>query len=821
MKTRSILVVWMLICASVVLDACKKVAPDEIVEDEPKQISDEQREQDLDFFTSEMSGVLESDDPAGNFLAKKEQIEKLESVSDVYMSGDACVIETYQGPRFVFSLNQLPSYFDDETDEDDGGITGSRVSAGGAAHRVAQSATGSGKVAIFNFFSNQNKRKNQNALVDDAKEMFENAGAAVAYYDYTFTYDQLDGILKSPNPFYDVVYIDTHGFYDSKTGYSYMMTGETYNSKATVTDPFTGTEIAAEQTYQYDEYSKVYKRTYSVANLASNTFQKKLVYISSCEALKGSVGWAAPISLIVGWEGSNVVGQAVGLNMFARMLKLKESARTAIKQNGWDATLVKDAGTGAKLGILSGNDFQFPDCAYSTGRQNHNFKFSQPALGQYFTTGLFSKKLIVTGTYPQNISIDNDMQLMICKMVDYNENIPDFSKNPQYVSISKDKFNGGIFSFTLSKPDAGAYFIQFTGVDSEITELIISSKSFYYNLAEDPEVTPFRVTTGEATEITDKRARIHGEITSDGYPITLRGLLYSTVPDILDNGEYTQGIDGVNTDHAIGIPMVELTPGTTYYYVAYAVNSNGKVAFGEEKSFTTEGGDGSAFDSIKMVFVQGGTFTMGCTAEQGGACYDDEKPAHQVTLSDFYIGKYEVTQAQWKAVMGSNPSGFSGCDNCPVEQVSWDDVQEFIQKLNAGTGLNYRLPTEAEWEDAARGGAQSRGYKYSGSNSVDEVAWHWDNSGSKTHPVGTKKANELGIYDMSGNVYEWCSDWYGAYSSEAQTNPKGPSSASDRVLRGGCWYGVSGGCRVSYRSHVTPDYRRGDFVGFRLARSSN
>jgi formylglycine-generating enzyme required for sulfatase activity len=190
---------------------------------------------------------------------------------------------------------------------------------------------------------------------------------------------------------------------------------------------------------------------------------------------------------------------------------------------------------------------------------------------------------------------------------------------------------------------------------------------------------------------------------------------------------------------------------------------------------------------IEMVLVKGGTFTMGCTAEQGSDCFDWEKPAHKVTLSDFYIGKYEVTQAQWIAVMGSNPSRFSDCENCPVEWVSWEDVQDFIQKLNTKTGLNYRLPTEAEWEYAARGGAQSWGYKYSGSNNVDEVAWFSDNSGKKTHPVGTKKANELGIYDMSGNVWEWCYDWYGYYSSEAKTNPKGASSASLRVLRGGSW----------------------------------
>ena len=217
-----------------------------------------------------------------------------------------------------------------------------------------------------------------------------------------------------------------------------------------------------------------------------------------------------------------------------------------------------------------------------------------------------------------------------------------------------------------------------------------------------------------------------------------------------------------------------------------------------------------------MVYVKGGTFTMGATAEQGSDAYDNEKPVHSVTLSDYYIGKYEVTQAQWKAIMGSNPSEWKG-DNLPVENVSWDDIQEFITKLNAQTGKKFRLPTEAEWEYAARGGNQSKGYKYSGSNSISDVAWYYDNSSSKTHPVGQKSPNELGVYDMSGNVYEWCQDWYSssAYSSSSQTNPTGPSSGSYRVLRSGGWNSSARYCRVSNRAGSTPDSRGGN-LGFRL-----
>ena len=215
--------------------------------------------------------------------------------------------------------------------------------------------------------------------------------------------------------------------------------------------------------------------------------------------------------------------------------------------------------------------------------------------------------------------------------------------------------------------------------------------------------------------------------------------------------------------------------------------------------------------SFNMVFVEGGTFEMGSDDSEAS---DDEKPVHSVTLSDYYIGETEVTQELWEAVMGSNPSYFKGLKN-PVDYVSWDDCQEFVKRLNEITGKTFRLPTEAEWEYAARGGNKSRGYKYSGSNTIGDVAWYHSNSSSMTHQVGTKAPNELGIYDMSGNVWEWCSDWYGDYSSSSQTNPTGPTSGSDRVCRGGSWGSNAQGCRVAFRGINTPDFRH-DYLGFRL-----
>ena len=232
-----------------------------------------------------------------------------------------------------------------------------------------------------------------------------------------------------------------------------------------------------------------------------------------------------------------------------------------------------------------------------------------------------------------------------------------------------------------------------------------------------------------------------------------------------------------------------------------------------------------------MVQVKGGCFQMGGTPEQGSDAYNNEKPVHEVTLSDYYMGKYEVRQSEWEAVMGNNPSRFKGAD-LPVEQVSWEDCHEFIGRLNALTGLSFKLPTEAQWEYAARGGNLSKGYKYSGSNNLGEVGWYWENSGDRvltgewgwekvdrnhcrTHRVSEKQPNELGLYEMSGNVYEWCEDWYGGYSVTSQRDPLGATSGSNRVYRGGGWISVAWYCRVSIRNSGVPGDRY-NYLGFRL-----
>lgn len=253
-----------------------------------------------------------------------------------------------------------------------------------------------------------------------------------------------------------------------------------------------------------------------------------------------------------------------------------------------------------------------------------------------------------------------------------------------------------------------------------------------------------------------------------------------------------QGVIVYKTDGTkIKVPYTLLDSIATYTYEEGQDDADDNA---EVKEYTVGG------VTFKMIRVEAGTFRMGSTS--GGS---SEQPVHSVTISkDYYIGETEVTQELWTAVMGTNPSNFTSDSQLPVEMVSWNDCQTFITKLNSLTGATFRLPTEAEWEFAARGGNKSQGYTYSGSNTIDNVAWYSGNSSSKTHVVKTKSPNELGIYDMSGNVRECCQDWYGSYSSAAVTDPTGASSGSYRVTRGGGWDYDAANCSCASRVASTP-----------------
>lgn len=219
--------------------------------------------------------------------------------------------------------------------------------------------------------------------------------------------------------------------------------------------------------------------------------------------------------------------------------------------------------------------------------------------------------------------------------------------------------------------------------------------------------------------------------------------------------------------------------------------------------------------SFYMVWVEGGNFTMGATKEQPGYGSANEKPAHKVFLDDYYIGACEVTQELWVTVMGNNPSEFKNNNN-PVENVSYDDCQLFIKRLNKISGHKFRLPTEAEWEYAAKGGNKSNEFIYSGGNYIESVAWYDVNSNAMTNPVGSKQSNEIGIFDMSGNVWEWCYDKYGPYALGNQKNPKGSTKGTEYVMRGGSWNHGNNSCRVSVRLSHKANYKSNN-IGLRLA----
>ncbi len=290
-----------------------------------------------------------------------------------------------------------------------------------------------------------------------------------------------------------------------------------------------------------------------------------------------------------------------------------------------------------------------------------------------------------------------------------------------------------------------------------------------------------------------------------------------------ENTNYSSPVDLRNTVTAAVKKMEGINTGNSYPS-SYNNNGNGNSYYGNAASGQnyTENAFGI---NMKMVYVQGGSYNMGCTGEQGSDCDNDEQTVRYVTVSDFYIGQVEITQAQWQAVMGTSvyqqqskavgSSTYGTGNDYPMYYVSWEEAKEFCRRLSQQTGKTYRLPTEAEWEYAARGGKKTQNTKYAGGYSLDYVGWYTNNSGGKTHAVGTKNANELGIYDMSGNVWEWCEDWYGDYRSYDTDNPTGASSGSYRVLRGGSWRSNAGNCRVSNRNGSSPGHRD-DSDGFRV-----
>ena len=435
-------------------------------------------------------------------------------------------------------------------------------------------------------------------------------------------------------------------------------------------------------------------------------------------------------------------------------------------------------------------------------------------------------------------------------MYSTNSQLNMFAGTTYFHYCDRDSVGGFSTDLTTLAPSTTYYYCSFVVVyNDDNTKYHYGEIKSFATEEGTPVEKEIVAITGEVSDITSSSAVISGYVENLGTEESgvNVGVLYSTDSTLeINSGTFVSS--GNNTNGKYTITLTGLAAETTYYYRSCVV-VGGDVYYGNVMSFTTkeraEVGNSVSFTikgtTFSMLPVEGGSFVMGATSEQGSDADDDEYPLHQVTLSDYYIGQYEVTQGLWETVMSytgecadgssiiayawgiwlgdNDPSSTYGLGaNYPAYYVSYEDIVDiFIPRLNQITGRTFRLPTEAEWEYAARGGNKSKGYKYSGSNTIDDVAWYSSNSSSKTHEVGTKAPNELGIYDMSGNVYEWCSDWYGSYSTSAQVDPTGPSTGSNRVLRGGGRNSSARYCRVSYRSSYTPSPRNYDSSsGFRL-----
>lgn len=397
------------------------------------------------------------------------------------------------------------------------------------------------------------------------------------------------------------------------------------------------------------------------------------------------------------------------------------------------------------------------------------------------------------------------------------------------VSPNEDMSNAITFTLEKTITDDGPYDFVFTATGlQKSTDYWCQVEVGNDYLSRQTEMQKFSthskdvlVKTDNVTSIGFSTAISGGEATIyDNSTITAHGVCWSTSPNPNTYGSHTLLNSNENCFQCI---LSDLSANTSYYVCAYVIASN-EIIYGNELTFTTIEPIAQSFTisgtTFKMLPVSGGTFEMGATAEQGGDAWDIETPVHYVTLNDFFMGETEVTKALWKAVMGTNPGNTSG-DNLPVGSVSWYDCNEFVNQLNDKlsaqlNGKEFSLPTEAQWEYAARGGQESQGYKYSGSNNIDDVAWYDANSDNQTHPVAQKQANELGLYDMSGNVSEWCFDWFGNYSSgNTQINPTGPNYGTVRVSRDGAYCDDARFCRVSSRNRTYPDYSL-SYVGLRL-----
>jgi formylglycine-generating enzyme required for sulfatase activity len=371
-------------------------------------------------------------------------------------------------------------------------------------------------------------------------------------------------------------------------------------------------------------------------------------------------------------------------------------------------------------------------------------------------------------------------------------------------------FSGSLFSSTRAVPEIINYkttlpvrqFITSGSADEMVPDKSVFAEQFIGALNGDADIDKDSYITG--SELGEYLQR-----TVVNYTRNSQHPQYGKIrsPN-LDKGDF---VFVINTDKPVATPPPAVPP--PQVAVVPPANAVDQTRSNPSKT-DNDKQKAAATELIPMIYVEGGAFEMGNKHGEG-----DEKPQHLVRLNSFYIGKFEITQKQWRDIFGTNPSGFPDCDECPVERVSYNDAMAFINVLNSKTGKKYRLPTEAEWEYAARGGTKGLGYKFAGGNGIDILGWNDDNARGKTHPVGKKMPNELGLYDMCGNVYEWCNDWYedNYYKKSNSSNPAGPATSEWKVVRGGSWKLNPKDLTVTNRYPLKPGVHYND-VGFRIVR---
>ena len=721
--------------------------------------------------------------------------------------------------------------------------------------RKKAKGSSSQKVAIFNFFQGNSDYALQNQLVEMTATLFDTNNYDVTMYENSnFTVNNLENVINESktNKNYKAIIIMSHGA---------MLTDASFSAEGL------SVFMTGEECGQYDSCDKMYdsksKKYFKTHSSAIYPDKDCILYLGSCYGAywgekhwkgdsnydysitsgidphefdlpyaglktKGSNETSEVISYpdkdeltVVAWYGRNSIAQAHAAILFNKMIYNEQGLPDAIRSSfwidpiNWETHLFVSRSISPNHSLtLSGLQENKPDY-----RDNVSIRLTNVSRDMLVTNSgdLVKSPIDITGTIEGTVNgwvycglsrVTGDGKSGIY----VNEKYPFYI----YTQNSKKYFRA---KFPIRFFAEGVY--AFRVFDANLQEIrlqnpyyIVFSRNFSENYAlpvlpeEDVSAPTILDDSGQPLEEITVAIGANKTFEIDGYS----GHSFWALS--LDEDIAKVAVNGTS------LTVTGVSEGTTY--IGIQDNQNKLIAV--VKVTVTAGGDDPAETetitvngvSFTMVAVEGGTYWMG-SADDDGDAYSDERPRHEVTLSSFAIGQTEVTQELWEAVMGSNPSYFRG-SSLPVEQVSWNDCQEFLTKLNALTGRQFRLPTEAEWEYAARGGQSSRGYKYSGGDNIDEVAWYDDNSGFATHAVGTKAANELGLYDMSGNVWEWCQDWYSSsyYSNSAQSNPQGPDSGSYRVCRGGSWDFIAWYCRVANRNYYTPSVRH-DPLGLRLA----